>query len=309
VFVPAAFLPGTTGQIYRQFAITIVVSVGVSGLVALTLTPALCALMLRHEPLRTQRLLRLVQPRRRPRHRTVRPGRWCCHPPPPLAAVLLVAPAAARSSCSASLPTGFVPNEDQGYVMAVAMLPGGASLDRSRDVLGQGRRHVRRPTRRSTSAAQMVGCSLIDGGFKSNAATLFVTLKDFGSDTESGRYRPRAEPARSARRDPPPVPPPSTTAWRRRWRRRRSRASAAPRFRDVGAGSTAAGDPVRPGGGDQALHRAARSGRELAARQHHLPRPAAPVAGRRRPRQGAVAGCPGAGRVRCHPGPVRGRSP
>ena len=48
VFVPAAFLPGTTGQLYKQFAITIVISVALSGLVALTLTPAMCALMLRH---------------------------------------------------------------------------------------------------------------------------------------------------------------------------------------------------------------------------------------------------------------------
>ena len=50
VFIPAAFLPGTTGQLYKQFAITIVVSVAVSGFVALTLTPAMCALMLKHNP-------------------------------------------------------------------------------------------------------------------------------------------------------------------------------------------------------------------------------------------------------------------
>src|SRR6185369_6176845 len=50
VFVPAAFLPGTTGQLYKQFAITIVISVSVSGFVALTLTPAMCAVMLKHNP-------------------------------------------------------------------------------------------------------------------------------------------------------------------------------------------------------------------------------------------------------------------
>ena len=50
VFVPAAFLPGTTGQLYKQFAITIAVSVAISGFVALTLTPAMCALMLKHNP-------------------------------------------------------------------------------------------------------------------------------------------------------------------------------------------------------------------------------------------------------------------
>ena len=50
VFVPAAFLPGTTGQLYKQFAITIVVSVVISGIVALTLTPAMCAVLLKHTP-------------------------------------------------------------------------------------------------------------------------------------------------------------------------------------------------------------------------------------------------------------------
>ena len=50
VFVPAAFLPGTTGQLYKQFAVTIVISVAVSGFLALTLTPAMCAVMLKHNP-------------------------------------------------------------------------------------------------------------------------------------------------------------------------------------------------------------------------------------------------------------------
>ena len=50
VFIPAAFLPGTTGQLYKQFAITIVISVSVSGFVALTVTPAMCAVLLKHSP-------------------------------------------------------------------------------------------------------------------------------------------------------------------------------------------------------------------------------------------------------------------
>ena len=52
VFIPAAFLPGTTGQLYKQFAITIVISVALSGFVALTLTPAMCGLLLRHAGLK-----------------------------------------------------------------------------------------------------------------------------------------------------------------------------------------------------------------------------------------------------------------
>ena len=62
VFIPAAFLPGTTGQLYKQFAITIVISVAVSGFVALTLTPAMCGLLLKHTHASHPRLFRLVQP-------------------------------------------------------------------------------------------------------------------------------------------------------------------------------------------------------------------------------------------------------
>ena len=63
VFIPAAFLPGTTGQLYKQFAITIVISVALSGFVALTLTPAMCGLLLRHTAAAAEGLFRLVQPR------------------------------------------------------------------------------------------------------------------------------------------------------------------------------------------------------------------------------------------------------
>ncbi len=52
VFIPAAFLPGTTGQLYKQFAITIVISVALSGFIALTLTPAMCGFMLKHAGLK-----------------------------------------------------------------------------------------------------------------------------------------------------------------------------------------------------------------------------------------------------------------
>ena len=73
VFIPAAFLPGTTGQLYKQFAITIVVSVAISGFVALTLTPAMCAAAAQAQPAAAARLLRLVQPPGRPRHPRLRP--------------------------------------------------------------------------------------------------------------------------------------------------------------------------------------------------------------------------------------------
>ncbi len=62
VFIPIAFLGGLTGELYRQFAVTISIAVVISGLVALTLTPALCVLILKHDPAPAARLLRVVQP-------------------------------------------------------------------------------------------------------------------------------------------------------------------------------------------------------------------------------------------------------
>ena len=79
VFVPAAFLPGTTGQLYKQFAITIVVSVGISGLVALTLDAGDVRADAEAQPAAAARLLRLVQPPGRPRHGRVRPRRRVRH--------------------------------------------------------------------------------------------------------------------------------------------------------------------------------------------------------------------------------------
>ena len=72
VFVPIAFLGGLTGELYRQFAVTISIAVVISGIVALTLTPALCVLILKHEHKRAGALLPRVQPLFRARHRPLR---------------------------------------------------------------------------------------------------------------------------------------------------------------------------------------------------------------------------------------------
>ncbi len=77
VFIPAAFLPGTTGQLYKQFAITIVISVAISGFVALTLTPAMCGVLLRHTTPPAEGLLRLVQPAGSTASPWPSATRWC----------------------------------------------------------------------------------------------------------------------------------------------------------------------------------------------------------------------------------------
>lgn len=178
VFVPAAFLAGSTGQLYRQFAITIVVSVVISGFVALTLTPAMCALMLRHTP----------PPQRGPfawfNRQVDRITRGFGHAVEWVIRRTLIALGLLCVFLYAIwhffqvLPTSFVPNEDQGYAMIAIIMPQSASLDRTRAVaerVDQILAGIPGVDRRS----MINGYSLIDSGNKVNSATFFVTFKDF----------------------------------------------------------------------------------------------------------------------------------
>ncbi len=135
VFLPVAFLGGLVGEVYRQFAITISVSVLISGFVALTLTPALCALLLKSDQRPRSGLL--------PRFHdwfsraTLRyangVGFFIRHAM--LSACLFAAMLAATYGLTRIIPTSLVPEEDQGYVMALPFLPPAASLQRTMKVM------------------------------------------------------------------------------------------------------------------------------------------------------------------------------
>ncbi len=183
VFVPAAFLPGTTGQLYRQFAITIVVSVAISGFVALTLTPAMCALMLKHSPPRTKGFFGWFN--RQVDRVTAAFGHavtWVIERMA-ISLALLVVFLGCIWLLFRVLPTSFVPPEDQGYALAAIIMPQAASIDRTREVATrvdkvlEGLPGVERRT-------MITGFSLLDGGFQTNAGAFFITLKDFDE-----RYR------------------------------------------------------------------------------------------------------------------------
>ncbi|HEY4370926.1 MAG TPA: multidrug efflux RND transporter permease subunit [Burkholderiales bacterium] len=176
VFVPVAFLGGIAGALYRQFAVTVAISVVISGFTALTLTPALCAIMMQagghHEskifhPFNvafdwlTKRFLWLVT--FAIRNRVVSFLAFAC-------VMGLVVFMFMR------IPRSFVPAEDQGYVFTAMTLPDGASLQRT------GRLASRTQQAISTNpAVQNVltinGFDLIGGANKTNAATMFVPLK------------------------------------------------------------------------------------------------------------------------------------
>jgi multidrug efflux pump len=184
VFVPAAFLPGTTGQLYKQFAITIVVSVSISGFVALTLTPAMCAIMLKHVPLRTTGFFGWFN--RQVTRTTLAFGdavtlvikRMA------IALVLLVVMLWGVYELFKILPSSFVPNEDQGYVMAAIIMPQAASLERTQ-AIAQRVDAAFSKIPGVDKRAMITGYSLLDSGFKTNAGAFFVTLKDFKERYES----------------------------------------------------------------------------------------------------------------------------
>jgi multidrug efflux pump len=195
IFVPAAFLPGTTGQLYKQFAITIAISVAISGFVALTLTPALCGVFLRHTTPPQRGFFawfnRKFDAFTRAFGRTV----VLVIRRMAVAFVFLAFFVGLIVTFFKVLPTSFVPNEDQGYVMAAILMPDAASLDRTASVTERVDA-IFAGTPGVADRSAFAGYSLLDGGVKTNAGTLFVTLKPY-EERYGSLARARAENARA----------------------------------------------------------------------------------------------------------------
>ncbi len=195
VFVPAAFLPGTTGQLYKQFAVTIVISVMVSGFVALTLTPAMCARMLRYNPPPTRGFFAWFN------RQVDRVTRLFGHAVElvirraVIALVLLAGFLWGIWHLFSLLPTSFVPNEDQGYVMAVILMPQSASIDRTQAVADQVDA-ILAETPGVGVRTMITGYSIIDTGYKPNVGSFFVSLRDF-EERYANPARARTENARA----------------------------------------------------------------------------------------------------------------
>jgi multidrug efflux pump len=178
VFVPTAFLGGTTGVLYKQFAITVVISVILSGFVALTLTPALAALLLDGSHGHPPRILQkfnewfdwLTE-------RYSNGVRWVLKRAA-LALAVFAAMIVAIVGLFRTVPGSFVPPEDQGFLLVAAMLPDSASLDRS-DAVGRRIGEILLEHPATQFASVLTGYSILDGQYKTNSATVFVSLKDF----------------------------------------------------------------------------------------------------------------------------------
>lgn len=176
VFVPVGFLGGITGQLYKQFAITIAMSVSISGIVALTLSPALCAILLKPGHKTDQgglfRLFNRFFEWTRVRYsQTV--GTVIRHSALAIAVFLLLGVVVV--GLLQIIPHSFLPDEDQGYFITVVQLPDGASKERTTEVVSKLEQYyLSVPAIHSTDA--LVGQNFVFGTRGSNTATMFTPL-------------------------------------------------------------------------------------------------------------------------------------
>jgi multidrug efflux pump len=179
VFVPVAFIPGISGELFRQFAVTVAVSMFLSAINALTLSPALCAVLLRphHGPRRGPigLVMRSIDYVRDSYGAAVaRIVRFSV-----IGLVMVVVAGFGVVGLSRITPTGFLPEDDQGALFVVVQLPGGASVARTSDVVRR-TEDVLREEEAVQDFTSVIGLNFIDNYSQPNAAFVVVTLKPFG---------------------------------------------------------------------------------------------------------------------------------
>jgi hydrophobe/amphiphile efflux-1 (HAE1) family protein len=178
VFVPVAFIPGISGELFRQFAVTVAVSMFLSAINALTLSPALCAVLLRPHHGPRQGVMGYVM-RSIDRVRDAYGAAVARIVHFSIIGLAMVAVAMAGIVALARMtPTGFLPEDDQGALFVVAQLPGGSSVARTTDVVQQAEA-ILRDEHEVQDITSVVGLNFIDNYSQSNAAFLVVTLKPF----------------------------------------------------------------------------------------------------------------------------------
>jgi len=180
VFVPIAFLPGITGRLYNQFALTIAISVALSAFNSLTLSPALCAVLLRHQGRPRFILFRKFNDGFEwARHKyadSVRhliDARW-------IALFLFACGLAVTYLLYATIPSAFLPTEDSGYFYVITQLPNGASLARTEAVIAKTRK-ILEATPGVESVLSISGLNFITRATTSSSAAEFVILKPWAA--------------------------------------------------------------------------------------------------------------------------------
>ncbi|MDP2152632.1 MAG: multidrug efflux RND transporter permease subunit [Methylotenera sp.] len=177
VFIPVAFLGGIAGEMYRQFAVTVAVAVVISGVVALTLTPALCAVLLKKTHGESAFFKAFNRTFLRFTHLYTATVNLTLHHKI-IGTIVFAAIIALVAVLLKVIPGSFVPPEDQGYVISAVIMPDGATLSRT----SQTTENVRAAIAQDPAVAHQFavnGFDLIGGGNKTSAATMFVRLKDW----------------------------------------------------------------------------------------------------------------------------------
>ena len=183
VFVPTAFIPGITGQLYQQFAVTIAISVIISAFNALTLSPALCALLLRPKVKGSGPLQKFYDWFNVMFGRVTGGYVSICRLAirrSMLSLVFLVAVAAATGFFGKIVPAGFLPDEDQGYVYAGIQLPDASSLQRTAEIARQAEELIMKvPGVKYTTT--VIGYSMLSQVTNTYSAFFFITLEDWAA--------------------------------------------------------------------------------------------------------------------------------
>ena len=185
VFVPVAFIPGISGQLYQQFAVAVAVSMVISAINALSLAPALCALLLRHHH----------GPKRGPIRYVLGAIDWARDGYAAVVArlvriavfslVVIAGVIALNAFLFKVIPTGFLPEEDQGAFFVEAQLPEGASVNRTAVVVER-IEGILKDIPGVADISSVVGYSTLDALSKSNSAYFIVLLKPFAERTGEG---------------------------------------------------------------------------------------------------------------------------
>jgi len=178
VFVPVAFIPGISGELFRQFAVAVAVSMFLSAINALTLSPALCGVMLRphHGPRRglIGYVMRFID-----RVRDAYGAVVARLVQMSVIGIVIVAICGAGILALGKItPTGFLPEDDQGGLFVVVQLPGGASVARTGEVV-QRTEAILREDPAVEDVTSVVGLNFIDSYSQPNSAFIVVTLKSF----------------------------------------------------------------------------------------------------------------------------------
>jgi hydrophobic/amphiphilic exporter-1 (mainly G- bacteria), HAE1 family len=182
VFIPVAFMPGPVGTFYRQFSITMASAIVLSGFIALTLTPVLCAMILKNnhgKPKKVNLLTRFLDSFNRGFEkltgvyvrilRVIAHRKW-------VTVGLWIAFAGGIILIAENLPSGFIPSEDQGMIYAIIQTPPGSTLERTNDISRQ-LQGIIEEVDGVKSVSSIAGYEVLTEGRGSNAGTCLINLK------------------------------------------------------------------------------------------------------------------------------------